>query len=108
MKLPQFRIRTLLLLMPILGVAFVASAKVPVRENKPYVISGFHLMTKDGPATWVNVRPPTTAEWAIRATSSVTAVAVACMLIGGVRSWRARRSVSRARSGFGDHGAGLK
>jgi hypothetical protein len=86
MNIPQFRVRTLLLLTAIMGVVFVACAKWPVTETV------FSLSTKSGGSVLFTTdikRNPTFGEWAIRASIASAILLVAFVLIG---AWRARKA----------------
>jgi hypothetical protein len=88
MKLPQFRVRTLLLLTAIMGVVFVACAKWPVTET---VLS---LSSKSGGSVLLTTdikRNPTFNEWAIRASIAAGILLAVFVLIG---AWRARHARS--------------
>jgi hypothetical protein len=90
MKLPQFRVRTLLLLTAIMGVLFVACAKWPVTETV------FSLSSKSGGSVLSTTdikRNPTFTEWAIRASIASAILLAVFVLIG---AWRARTAPSPA------------
>jgi hypothetical protein len=89
MKLPQFRVRTLLLLTAIMGVVFVACAKWPVTEmSAPPPASGVAWFFR-----YEIKRPPTFTEWAIRASIASAILLAVFVLIG---AWRGRRATDSA------------
>jgi hypothetical protein len=108
MKLPQFRVRTLLLLTAIMGVVFAACANWPVKEtpntnwNLTVTPSGKSMVV---PGRWpaevdmftgavAITRPPTFNEWAIRASIASGILLAVFVLIG---AWRGRHARSPAR-----------
>ncbi len=88
----SFRLRTLFVLVTIMGVVFVVSGKWPVTEViKPFsrmVISANGPMTLSGAQATI-IRPPTSMEMAIREGVSFLVVVLALALIS-VRSNRTR------------------
>jgi hypothetical protein len=97
MKVPQFRMCTLLLLTAIMGGLFLACAKWPMTEpSKAPSLSAF---VPEGQARGFRgfvetKRPPTPKEWSIRAGIG-SGIVLTCFIFVGV--WRARKS--RAVSG---------
>ena len=86
-KIPQFRVRTLLLLTAIMGVLFVACAKCPVTEMSGPPVP-LPTTATFGWKEYKFERPPTVAEWAVRAGVSSSVVLAAFVLIG---AWHARK-----------------
>jgi hypothetical protein len=82
MKLPQFRVRTLLLLTAIMGVLFVACAKRPVTDmsGPPAALGWLEYEIE---------RKPTFDEWAVRASIASAILLAVFVLIG---AWRARKA----------------
>jgi hypothetical protein len=107
MKIPQFRVRTLLLLTAIMGVVFVVCAKWPVTETMPPSpapsFSAFVPAAGSqspalpiaitGTLSYTITRPPTFSEWAIRASIASVILLAVFVLIG---AWRARNARSPA------------
>jgi Ni/Fe-hydrogenase subunit HybB-like protein len=95
MKLPQFRVRTLLLLTAIMGVLFVACAKWPVTETTGRS-GGLTLTAAPNSGgglvftgSYIIERPPTPSEWAIRVGIASGALLVVFALVG---MWRTRKA----------------
>ena len=100
MTIPKFRIRTLLLLTVIVGIAFVVCAKWPVTEisKAPPGAPSLSAFIPEGyirpPRGFVKItRPPTPAEFAVRAAISTVAVASLFAACGLLRHWLARNRV---------------
>jgi hypothetical protein len=92
MKLPQFRVRTLLLLTAIMGVVLVACAKWPVTESI-FALGGRHVGPGPYSPSITILRPPTFGEWAIRASIASAILLAVLVLIG---AWRERNARSTA------------
>ena len=99
MKLPQFGLRTLLLLMAIMGVIFVVCAQWPVEEFvlTPYFApspSAFNPATPHySPFLIHQIRPPNLLEWLIRSGISGIVVLI-CLALVGLWCSRKGRSIS--------------
>jgi hypothetical protein len=89
MRIPQYQVRTLLLLTAMMGVLFVVCARWPVTDVRtPLTVSlsgGGTLVASRATI----VRPPTNEEWMIRA-GLMSGILLAALVLVGV--WRAKRA----------------
>jgi hypothetical protein len=104
MKLPQFNIRTLLLLTAAMGVIFVACAKWPVRHTA-WMPGEFTSFVSGGVRAQLMKeiqisRPPTPAEWSVRVAVATLAVGAVCAVRG---AQRARKRRTRANPQLATH-----
>jgi hypothetical protein len=91
MSLPRFKLRTLFVLTAIMGVVFIVCARWPVTEVSDALNSGLPGLMLTQEMVTVQ-RPPTPAEWAVRACVSSLAVLLAFALAA---TWRSTRVTAK-------------